>query len=89
MSAKLLMDVEQQLDDIQTVLSESERFPCTRMKNGRACTLQHMNLLDKEDRPIFFFGIDCQIVKTFCPSCLAYWLVAVARNCLIEIERSR
>lgn len=79
--------LEDMLSTIQSRLGGGD-LPCTNLDaNGRACTQQHEGKFDRVGRPIFYFATDCRIVETFCPACLAYWHVAVARNNLITFRR--
>ncbi len=73
-------------DQLLHVLAGPE-IPCTRKKDGKACTMQHDGKLDRKGCTVFYFSTGCKVVETFCPSCLAYWHVAVARNCLLEYQR--
>lgn len=82
-----LRDLEARLDHVQERLGWNHVAPCSQTKNGKACTLQHQDERDQEGRPVFWYGTDCKIVQTFCPACLAYWHVAVARNCVIALLR--
>lgn len=83
-----LTEMEAQLSNLQTELG-GPLFPCTRQKDGKACTQQHERKLDRHGRTVFYFATGCKIVETFCPACLAYWHVAVARNCVREIVGDR
>lgn len=74
-------------DELQTKLANSKNFPCIHPKDGVSCTAQHEGMSDRDGRQIFYFASDCKVAQTFCPSCLAYWHVAVARNCLFALER--
>jgi hypothetical protein len=75
------MTTDDMLDRLLNRLG-GEDFKCTRQKDGKVCARQYTNKFDKENRPIFYFATGCKVVESFCPACLAYWHVAVARNCL-------
>jgi hypothetical protein len=84
-----LLELEDQLSKLQRVLMEEASFPCTRRKDGKACVQQHDRKLDRKGRTVFYFAIGCKVVETFCPACLTYWLIAVARNSTREIVGER
>lgn len=89
------------LEQLLTALSDDHAVPCTRKKmmphadgSGRtpverleSCTRQHEDEFDNDGRPLFFYGDGCKLVEGFCPSCRAYWHVAVARNAMFDHAR--
>lgn len=82
-----LQEADDVLDKLLSFLSAEEPMPCTNRKGGKVCTQQH-DTTDGEGRSRFWYGVDCDVPrKHFCRACLAYWLVAVARNVLLEEHR--
>lgn len=81
-----LKAIESSLNEMQTELG-GPKHPCSRMRGGASCVRQHDGKFDKDGRPVFYFGVGCKVAETFCDSCLAYWLVAVARNAVISMMR--
>lgn len=80
------MKAEQLIEQAQSLLGGPE-YRCTQKKQGKPCTQQHEDEVDRDGRPVFYFASDCKVAQTFCPACLAYWHVAVARNCLFDFAR--
>lgn len=87
MDAKV-KEAEGQLNALLALLNDAKVFVCTRMNAQSAvCLQQHENTRDNEGRPVFFYSEGCRVVENFCPSCRAYWHVAVARNALLDFVR--
>lgn len=83
-----LSQAQAMLETLITDLGNSNKFACLTPKSGRACTAQHEDEIDKKTgRDALWFATDCRLPETFCPSCRAYWHVAVAMNCLRDFER--
>lgn len=76
------MTVSEMLEKLLSELGNGSRFPCSQVEGDKPCTLKHEGKTDKNGRTVFYFASDCKIAQTFCASCLAYWHVAVARNCI-------
>jgi hypothetical protein len=79
-------EVQKDIEALTAALA-GPTFRCMKMKGGKPCTQQHDGKLDRDDRPVFYYATGCRIVESFCPACLAYWHVAVARNCLFDYAR--
>ena len=75
------------LETLQVHLNDELNFPCRRKKDGKVCLQQYEGQFDKDDRTLFFYGIDCPVATHFCDTCLAYWLVGVARNAVFGDQR--
>jgi hypothetical protein len=76
------------LEELQIQLGQEDAFPCVRQKEGKPCTRIYEDARDNDTgRPVFYFETGCRVVEEFCPACQAYWHVAVARNCLITLDR--
>jgi hypothetical protein len=72
---------------LEKALELTNPLRCTRQKAGKSCTRQHEDTFDKEGRPLYWYGDGCRLVESFCPSCRAYWHVAVARNAVFDFDR--
>lgn len=80
--------LEDYLELAQSKLGGAE-YPCTSLKDGHACPTQWHRKHDPKGRPLLWYAIDCPLpARAFCDACLAYWLVAVARNIVISIDRA-
>lgn len=75
-------------EDLGRLLLNLDSLPCVHPnKEGLACARQHEGL-GRDGRLKFWYGVDCKIpAKHFCDPCLASWMVAVARNLVINDGR--
>jgi hypothetical protein len=81
-------EVEQMASELQSALNSEREFPCRNGKKGTNCAQQYEGKFDRRGRPVFFYNIDCTVVREFCDPCLAHWLAAVLRNVVLaEIRR--
>jgi len=87
-------ELDKLLDGALTALNVEQDFPCSNQKpdaknDGKPTScLARDHGFDKDDRPVFWFGSDCVVArKLLCPTCLAYWHVAVARNIMLDDGR--
>ena len=87
--------LDKKLSSLQT---ELEELACTNLKHadgtyaregdsGMPCTRQFEGERDRQGRPVFWYGTACKIVEKFCPTCAAYWHIAVARNEVFTLLR--
>lgn len=92
-------DLCKMLEKLLTELGAENRTPCSRrkmmdvdgpnkLKRSVACVGQYEDETDEDGRPVFYYGNDCAVVSKLCPACAAYWHVAVARNCLLDVQRT-
>lgn len=70
---------------IEKLLAElgGPAYPCEHRRGGRSC----IQVIGEERRKrdgglVLWYATDCRAAERLCPTCLAYWHVAVARNCL-------
>jgi hypothetical protein len=74
---------------IAAAQEEINPLPCYRVIKGKTCLQAFDGQFDKEGRPLFWYGVDCDVPrKAFCHPCLAYWLISVARNEIIALRRT-
>lgn len=66
-----------------------EEIPCEHGTGDAMCIRKaHKLPLGRNGRTQFWYGIDCDLPrKKFCGSCLAFWLVAVARNEVLRLAK--
>jgi hypothetical protein len=88
-------EIQQALSGLQDRISAPDGIACSRMVStagrpviageiGIPCTRQ-FDGVDRQGRLKLWFDVDCEIPrKHFCDGCLAYWLIAVARNMVIR-----
>lgn len=91
---KLAQDFDKVDAAIVAAENATDPIPCEKHggegEHGETCIRKAHGLgLNKKGKTLFWYGLDCDLPrKTFCSSCLAYWLLAVARNELIALRRA-
>lgn len=79
-------------DAIVNAQTAVEAIPCERAKKPDTNCLREAHTLPigKNGKTQFWYALDCDLPrKKFCSPCLAYWLIAVARNEVLWTKQAR
>lgn len=73
--------LDMQFSDLQSSLGANDLVPCRNETSDRMACLPRAHSV-----PGFFYGMDAVKVakRVLCPTCLALWLVGVARNLILD-----